>query len=375
MFDLQRWIYSVLKDERIVRKSYYKFLDIAKTEKANLPTEINLEITYRCNLKCFFCHRQLSNLENINLSFERFGFILTQFPHLECISVMGLGEPFLNPDFFKMLEYAESKNIGVTFTTNAVMMNEHIIKKLPNNIYSIWCSVDSLKPELYNKMRVGSNLDWVIGNMNLLKRLRPDIPIHIQTLVMKRNMEELPNIIEFAKELKATVNVLYPIITIRELYNEHIHAYRESEIYLKRAEKLAKKLNVKMFSRPLKPEMSYKYVWCTEPWRQPYISLNGNIFSCCFIHRGPNPSKPYNEHYCGVDVPIPLNNYIMGNIFETPFEKIWNSKDYMLLRRTVKETRMHKKLTIQQLNDMRKNVDKGKFPYCKVCLWRWGCAC
>ena len=44
MLDLQRWIYSVLKDERIVRKSYYKFLDIAKTEKANLPTEINLEI-------------------------------------------------------------------------------------------------------------------------------------------------------------------------------------------------------------------------------------------------------------------------------------------------------------------------------------------
>jgi MoaA/NifB/PqqE/SkfB family radical SAM enzyme len=254
-------------------------------------------------------------------------------------------------------------------------MNEHIIEKLPHNIYSIWFSLDSLKQKLYNKIRKGSDFNLVIKNIKLLRKLRPEIPIHIQSVVMKRNIKELPNFIKFAKKLNATVNFVYPVIMLPEMYKEHIHLYKESKIYLKKAEELAKKLNVKLFSKPLQPEMGYKYVWCTEPWRVPFISLNGNIFSCCFMYRVPNPIKSYSENYCGVNIQVPLKNYIMGNIYRTPFKKIWNGAEYKLLRRTVKETQVHKKITIEQLNEMRRNMGKERFSYCRVCLWRWGCAC
>ena len=65
---------------------------------------------------------------------------------------------------------------------------------------------------------------------------------------------------------------------------------------------------------------------CSAPWNFVYIHFNGDINPCCF----------------------PFKN-TFGNIFETPFEEIWNSEKYVEFRERLKS----KNLPRQCINCMK----------------------
>lgn len=340
-----------------------------------MPKAISLDITHRCNLNCIMCNRRLG-IDNKDLTFENFIRIIDQIPTLDFIGFMGLGEVFLNKDFIPMLKECEKRRIDTMFTTNGVLLNKNNIKKLPKNVKQIYISIDSLNPKIYEKIRVNSKLSLVISNLKKLRRLRPEIKVTIQTLITKHNFRELIKFVNFANSIGANLNFILPMISFKELHDLHPHLYKEFPKEIKKAEELAKKLKVSLLSKPLQPEMNEKYVFCNEPWRCPYISLNGDVFACSFMFRVPEPKRSLTEHYYGVDVKVPVHKYIMGNLFNERFEDIWNNEKYKKLRKVVKSSITKKKLTPAQLNEIRKSIDSEKdFNYCKICLWRWNCSC
>jgi MoaA/NifB/PqqE/SkfB family radical SAM enzyme len=367
-------IFHSLKKIKKLRSIYFYYFKNFYKEVAPPPKSINVEITHKCNLNCIMCNRRLG-IDNKDLSFDNFVKIINNFQKLELIGFMGLGEVFMNPDFLNMLNECDKRGIDTMFTTNAMLLTESKIKSLPKNVKEIFVSIDSLDRELYKKIRINSDLDIVIKNLKNLRKLRPEIKLTVQTLILKSNLKELQDFVKFAHELKADLNFIIPSVGLKEIEDQHPHLYiKEFSKYLALAENEAKKLNVRLFSRPKQPEMNPSYVFCNEPWRCPYIALNGNVFPCCFAYRTPEPKAPIPEYYCGLKIDFPAENYVMGNIFEQDFEKIWNNKKYRELRRVVRNTFVNKKLSPEELNEIRKTV-KGGFDYCRVCLWRWGCAC
>jgi|GEM_PF-2425597 len=371
---IPNFLKSKLKRSTTFLKLYFKLI---RKSNAKPPKKLSLEITEKCNLRCIMCNRNLGadHKERV-MSFFDFKKILTIIPSVKHIDIMGFGEPFLNPDLFKMLEYGASNGVSFSITTNAQLLNEPIIKKLTNNIKSLWFSIDSLNSKKYESIRVGGNLGRLLRNIRLVHKLRPDIELVIQTILLKSNANELKKFVDLADELNAELRFIHPLTSDPKIDLMHMHNNQGLYKYVNEAVEYANSKGVRLSSRPENPTMSIKHNICFEPWKEPYIMINGDILACCFMHRAMNSRVLYSELYRKQKINVPLANYYMGNIFKQGFSDIWNGKAYKLLRKSVLATEFEGSVSFESLHDLRKQFgNKNRFNYCSICLWRLCCAC
>lgn len=335
------------------------------------PRSIGLDFTWECNLNCIMCAHRVIKLDKKNLSSDEFKHILSEMPNLKQVNLVGLGEPLMNPYFFEVLDIARSRNIKVAITTNGTLLNEENIKRLNDSLSRVVVSIDTPYPANYEAIRRGAKLSDVIENVKKLKDLKSEIEVEIQAIIMKDTIEGLPKLVELARDLKARGCYLLHIASLDPYNDRQVITSHDSGAshYLKRTEELAKNYGMKFVSRPLQPEMKH----CLEPWFEPFIALNGDIYPCCFIYRIP---EPFTEWHAGVSLDVPLYQYRMGNIFKDSFKKIWKGDNFKQLRKAVRESEEDKKLSLEEFNLRRQKIDPNKkFSYCQCCLWRWGVAC
>lgn len=340
-----------------------------------LPYSINLDISWQCNLNCQICsaRQRVSQTNKKILTIDQFKYILAQIPKLKYIHFMGLGEPLMNPFFYEFLKIAQAKSIQATLITNGILLTENNIKKLSNNLLKIYISIDSPIKEKFEKIRSGASFLKLIENIKRIRELRPEIELCILTVLMKENIEDLPGIIQLARNLNVSQVGFNHILSL-DLENDKRFVDFKTEgavTSLRKAKKLAKKYKIKIISRPLLPKARS----CWQPWLAPLIMLDGYVYPCCFMDRSPKQIET--EWYHGVPLEVPFYQYRMGNIFTTPFLEIWNGSDFKLLRSKIKKFEKGQKfISEEQLNFQRKNLNKSdKFSYCQVCLWRWNQAC
>ena len=63
----------------------------------NLPAMIQIEPTIHCNLRCGMCVNPISDRKKKHMSFAEFKRIVDSLPDLKKLSLVGAGEPLLNP--------------------------------------------------------------------------------------------------------------------------------------------------------------------------------------------------------------------------------------------------------------------------------------
>lgn len=86
----------------------YSFLDPGKrgAVAAHSPRVVFIEVTNRCNLLCETCPRTFVTYEEPKtLSWECFLRIVEQFPGVERAALHSIGEPLINQDLARMVEY------------------------------------------------------------------------------------------------------------------------------------------------------------------------------------------------------------------------------------------------------------------------------
>ncbi|MCL4371011.1 MAG: radical SAM protein, partial [Chloroflexi bacterium] len=97
------------------------------------PVLVYAESTTRCNLHCFMC--RLSFPETTRQTREHMK--LETFARLEPLlepgsrlSLFGLGEPLLNPNFVEMLRIAKGRGSFVGLNSNAMLLTERIARAM-----------------------------------------------------------------------------------------------------------------------------------------------------------------------------------------------------------------------------------------------------
>src|SRR5436189_6336017 len=114
-------------------------------------------------------------------------------PHLLYLIFYFQGEPYLNPAFLDMVQYASSKNIYTATSTNAHYLNdENARRTIESGLDRLIISIDGTTQEVYQQYRVGGQLNKVLeGAKNIVKwkkELKIRTPIIIlQFLVVKPN--------------------------------------------------------------------------------------------------------------------------------------------------------------------------------------------
>jgi radical SAM protein with 4Fe4S-binding SPASM domain len=89
------------------------------------------------------------------------------------------GEPLLHKDLPRMVAYAKESGImDVYFNTNAVLLTEKTARNLINaGLDRISISFEGFDKKTYEKYRVGSNFELVVGNVIRLKEIKKELGI------------------------------------------------------------------------------------------------------------------------------------------------------------------------------------------------------
>lgn len=313
--------------KRFLKNVYYIFVG---GEKASKPFGIKFEVSALCNLRCIMCplSKGLKRKQGV-LKFENFKKVFNEISP-SYLNLTGIGEPLLNPDLFRIIEYARKRGAIVKLDTNATLLNKEKTEKLlaaRPNIISI--SIDSAEKKVYERIRKNANFDEVIQNLrNLIKRrdeTKSKTKIHINFVLQKRNINQLIKLVKFLDSLKVdSINgdISLPLGANKNADNRKI---RPDEI-----EKLKKELKNLKTNASLNIEHIEEFIecggnilkkgksQCFYPWYYPSITWDGNLVPCCYI--------------CD-------NEVVFGNVIEEPFEKVWNNKKIKSFRKMLAKER------------------------------------
>ena len=164
------------------------------------PSVIGLELTLACNLRCRHCASSAGHPRPNELSTDEFLSICDQFPDLlvEEVDFTG-GEPLIRDDWFKIATHLRKMEIPVRMVSNGILLKHNIARLADAGIATIGISLDGLeathdliraKPGLFREIVHGIEAALAAG-----------IPVAVITAVNNYNVNELPGLYSFLREL------------------------------------------------------------------------------------------------------------------------------------------------------------------------------
>ena len=170
--------------------------------------DVLLETVNYCNLRCPACpwHTTMTREKRTLLPNEYEKIIEHIAPYTRSICFYVMGEPLLNEHIFDYVKIAHDKGIHTGFSTNAMLLREHIDDVFSSKLDFIQIALDGLDSETHEKYRMGSDYSKVVSGLYALvskkKEKGSNIPeIQIQTLINKNNEYQLDNFKAFAESL------------------------------------------------------------------------------------------------------------------------------------------------------------------------------
>jgi radical SAM protein with 4Fe4S-binding SPASM domain len=163
----------------IYRYKYNKYPELKIVD--DFPPCIQIEPASICNYRCIMCYqidKSFSNKSNGYMGYMDLNLyknIIDQIEgRVEAVTLASRGEPLLNKDFIKMLEYSSGKFLGFKINTNASLLSEKLSHAILSNldVGTIVFSIDAADKALYEKIRVNGDFEKVMRNISMFKEIK-----------------------------------------------------------------------------------------------------------------------------------------------------------------------------------------------------------
>jgi MoaA/NifB/PqqE/SkfB family radical SAM enzyme len=170
----------------------------------------NLQVTYRCNMRCSICdfwkeHQDPAeelSLDDIRLISRKLGHLGTLI-----ISVAG-GEPLIRSDICRVIAVLRDAGHFPIMITNGWFVDESLAREmLGAGLQEVSVSVDYCDPKRHDAMRgLDGAWDGAVSALDVLRRNRPDprVRVHMISVLMDDNLEEVEPLIKLSRELGVT---------------------------------------------------------------------------------------------------------------------------------------------------------------------------
>jgi MoaA/NifB/PqqE/SkfB family radical SAM enzyme len=147
---------------------------IARTWGENRLFSVLLELTYRCNLDCFFCYNDLA-LKGRPLSHERYLRLLEELRDLEVLHlILSGGEPLAHPEFFAVGGRARELGFAVRVKSNGHALRGEVARRLRAEIdpFLVEVSLHGATAATHDRQtRVGGSFTRLLANLAELAAL------------------------------------------------------------------------------------------------------------------------------------------------------------------------------------------------------------
>ncbi|MGH2552223.1 MAG: radical SAM protein, partial [Chitinophagaceae bacterium] len=142
-----------------VLSSYYISKWTKRAVQWGFPVSISFEPTTFCNLRCPECPSGLRAFSRPTGMLQKDFFSKTiDELHKDLLYLVFYfqGEPYLNPDFLDMVEYASKKKIYTATSTNAHYLDDGNAKRtIESGLDRLIISIDGTTQDVYQQYRVG----------------------------------------------------------------------------------------------------------------------------------------------------------------------------------------------------------------------------
>jgi len=310
---------------------------------SSFPPQIAFEASAYCNSNCQLCPvgLRMEGPQKGFLESTRFKQILdSSRKYLIRIDFGDWGEPFLNPDIFKMIEYAERNKVMTAASTNLHWFKD---KKDLNQIFSsglsfLTISLHGVSQETYQAYQPGKNFEDTLSKINSLvdlkRRSKTSKPIiDLVFAITKKNQHEIRRMDQFAKNLgvdsityTASLNLRFYLHNppkLTEITNEWAPYVKsgfhdDSAFGKERTNKLYKAVlerNLLCYDDLDRAGLTGRHS-CVDPWRSLVVNWDGTVSLCC----------------------VDYGKYIMGDTHTESIIEIWNNNKYQAVRNYLRGT-------------------------------------
>lgn len=286
-----------------------------KPHLRHYPPAVMLEPTNHCNLQCPMCPSGNGTLtrERGFMPWERYQKIIDNiYKKVGLLILWNQGEPFLHPNFYDMLDYANHKKLFTMISTNASLPLD--LKRLhqakPGKLI---ISLDGISEATYNSYRINGDHKQVLENLRAMSQI-PSLRAALvwQFIVMRQNEHEVAQAMDIARELKIRLEL------------KTVQIYHPDEIPFLPSNPSYSRYKIKGGEFRIKTDLLNR---CRRLWTQPVINQDGEFSICCYDK----------------DLAIPI-----GNIDTHSFEDLWFG---------------------ERMNRMRQQIltDRKQLPICQNC--------
>lgn len=342
--------------ERVNRKmaSLREKLNRKKSLK-NRPWRLfQVESAIACNLKCVMCPwREIAKKATAQgiMTAEIWEAIRPYLSQVQSVDFTGGGEPLLQPRLAEWIADATKAGCETGFLSNGLLLKEEKLKKiLDAGINWICISMDGATAGMYNKIRVGSNFDRVCENVANIRRLRAgNIPkTMINFVLMDINSHQMEEMVQLAARLGVDqLNFKQcDVIRGREGKGFGLFASEENteirglQKSLKKARRLAKKLNIETTASAFTPQ---ELAVCDQDPRDSlYIRYDGTVAPCINLALGGQTT------FLGNEVDMPSVHY--GKLPGDDLMGLWETESCRFYRQRFAERfQAHENLIVRNL--------------------------
>jgi MoaA/NifB/PqqE/SkfB family radical SAM enzyme len=227
------------------------------------PLRIDAELHRRCNLNCVMCARRNSQIDmteeskKIEMPTQKWIEIVRESGEMgtRAWNISGLGEPMCKPQtLFDVMKTIKAYNMFGELTTNGTLWKEEYIKRtIKMNWDSVCVSIDAPDAAIHDSLRrVNKTFKKATKTVKLFAEWRNkmgmEVPCLTLNVVLNRlNYKKLPEMVKLAYNLGADAIFVEPMIVYTDL-GEKIKL-RENEIeelpkIIEEAKELGKEYNI-----------------------------------------------------------------------------------------------------------------------------------
>lgn len=314
------------------------------TRLTSLPFHLHIETTTRCNAACITCPKGHGPYYAQDIRPDVFERVERELlPTARRVNLSGAGEPLLIRNFDRFYDAVARSGARAYFVTNATLLPMSRLEKFARRPTDLAASIDGARPETSDSIRRLTRFDRVVESLRLYKKLR-DVyaesgsTLGISFVAIRRNIEELPALVDLAAELGAQAVAVLDLQTWgipAEIARESLSWYPDlaNQVFDEAAKRARQRgVDLQLPAKYGPPPVPVGTSWfrrlravglllparqrfprrCADPWTRALISPDGLAHACCRSRR------------------------VMGDLKHQRFAEIWNCRRYRWFRRRIR---------------------------------------
>lgn len=293
------------------------------------------------------CPRFSSEDPHLDMTGETYDRIHAAMDYAHTVDFTGWGEPLMHRRIYEMVQMARDKGCLTTMTSNGTALTERNIQRLLEaGLTRLVVSVDGMRPETYDPIRIGASFDKLAANLKKLaswiERANSPLDFGIAFTIQEGNAEDLERVVPWMKEVGARtlhlkqLNVISNASDWRQSFLKYrLHPLQENgsrtlsrlEDRIERLRQEAEREGIRYWMHsetPLSSQKNPRHCLAT-PLDSAYFSYEGRVAPCC--HFGHHVSRYFEGEF------HPPSSLFFGDIRRQSFEDVWMSLPFVEFRR------------------------------------------